>query len=407
MIAFQKALQTILREAKPLSSGKVKLRNALHRTLAEDVIAKENIPQFDNSAMDGFAIRSTDVRKASKKNPVMLKVVGESSAGNPLRGRRPFGKKVGEGEAVGIMTGAKVPAGADAIVPIELVNIADDKQIHITAPVKVGAHIRRAGEDVKQKEVVLKKGENLSPAKIGLLASLGYAKVRVACKPRVNILPTGDELVKIDDVLRDGQIRNSTSYALASYIEQAGGEAEILGIVPDKKKKLRKAIKRGLDCHILLITGGVSVGKYDLVKDVLESLGVKIKFWRVNIKPGKPLLFGTFGKTLVFGLPGNPASTSVAFLQFVLPAIEKMSGRIAAAPLRLNAILDQPITKHDGKRHFVRGVATNRNGQLRVRTTGTQSSGALSSVAKANCLIVIPERTASLKKGSKVLVEMI
>jgi butyryl-CoA dehydrogenase len=247
----------------------------------------------------------------------------------------------------------------------------------------------------------------LGIGRAALETSLGYAKVRVACKPRVNILATGDELVKIDDSLRDGQIRNSTSYVLASYVEQAGCEAEILGIVPDKKKKLRKAIKRAFDCNILLITGGVSVGKYDLVRDVLESVGVKIKFWRVNIRPGKPLLFGTFGRTLVFGLPGNPVSTSVGFLQFVRPAIHKMLGSVSAAPFQLNAILDEPITKHDGKRHFVRGVATNKNEQLRVRTTGTQSSGALSSVAKANCFIIISEKSPSLKKGSKVLVEMI
>jgi molybdopterin molybdotransferase len=401
MISFQQALQKIRKEAQPCSTEKVKLRNALHRTLGEDIVAKENIPPFDNSAMDGFALRSNDVRNATKKNVVRLKVVGESSAGSP------FDERIGQNESVRIMTGAKIPAGADAVVPIESVEVLDDDTIQVNAPVKAGAHVRRAGEDVRKKETVLRKGEFLAPARIGLLASLGYSKVSVARKPRVHILATGDELVQIDDKLNEGQIRNSNSYTLASYVEQTGGEPEVLGIAPDKKKKLRKAVGKALDCDILLITGGVSVGKYDVVKDILERVGVKIEFWRVNIKPGKPLVFGTFGKTLVFGMPGNPVSTSVAFLQFVRPAMRKMLGDVGTTDLQISAILDEPISKHDGKQHFVRGIAASRNGQMHVRTTGTQSSGALSSVAKANCLIIMPEKTMSLKKGSRVLIELL
>lgn len=401
MLSFLKALQAILKTAQVLPSEKVKLQNALHRTLAADIAAKENIPPFDNSAMDGFALRSPDVRTASRKNVIRLKVVGESSAGNPFR------KNVGENEAVRIMTGAKLPAGADAVVPIELVEALDDETIQVAAPVRIGAHVRRAGEDVRRKETVLRKGELLTPARIGLLASLGYSKISVARKPRVHILATGDELAEIEDNLKDGQIRNSNSYTLASYVEQAGGEPAILGIAPDKKKKLRKAVERALNCDVLLITGGVSVGKYDLVKDVLERVGVKIKLWRVNIKPGKPLVFGTFGKTLVFGMPGNPVSTSVTFLQFVRPAMRRMLGDVSAERLQLHAILDEPIAKHDRKRHFVRGIAASKNGQMHVRTTGTQSSGALSSVANANCLIILPEKTSSLTKGRQVLIELL
>jgi molybdopterin molybdotransferase len=401
MISFHQALQKILKEVKPCSAEKVKLRIALHRILAESIVAKENIPPFDNSAMDGFAVRSADVRNATRKGGVRLRIVGESSAGNP------FEKKVGKMGAVRIMTGGTIPLGADAVVPLEVVSMIGDESVEVAAPVKTGAHVRRAGEDVEKNQVVLKNGELLTPAKIGLLASLGYAKVNVARKPCVNILATGDELVAIDDTLRKGQIRNSNSYTLASYVEQTGGDAQILGTVPDKKKKLRRAIQRARDCDILLITGGVSVGKYDLVKNALEHVGVKIKFWRVNIKPGKPLVFGTFGKTLVFGMPGNPVSTSVAFLQFVRPAMRKMLGEITPHNVQLNAILDEPIAKVDGKRHFVRGIAASKNGHMHVRTTGTQSSGALSSVAKANCLIIIPEKSPSLKKGSRVLIELL
>ena len=396
-----KALQTILKETKTLSSEKAKLRNALGRTLAEDIVAAENIPPFDNSAMDGFAVHSADVKKASQKIPITLSVAGESSAGNV------FDKKLNQGEAVRIMTGAKLPDGADCIVPIELVKIGDEQKVEFSAPSKAGAHIRRAGEDFKKKEVALSKGELISPAQLGVLASFGYSKVRVVCKPKVNILATGDELVEVADKLSEGQIRNSSSYALAGFVEQAGGEATLLGIVRDKRKRIRKAIKAGLDCDVLLITGGVSVGKYDLVKDILADLGVGIKFWKVNIKPGKPLVFGKFKKTLVFGLPGNPASTSVTYLQFVRPAIHKMLGRFSPGLLRLSAILDEPITKNDGKRHFIRGIATTKGGTLHVCTTGTQSSGAMSSISKANCLIIIPEKISSLKKGSKVEVEML
>jgi molybdopterin molybdotransferase len=401
MLNADKALQIILKTAKPLSRERVKLRNALGRTLAEDVVANENVPSFNNSAMDGFALRSSDISRASKNTPITLALVGESSAGSV------FQPKLGKGAAVRIMTGAKIPDGADAIVPVELANVLDDTHVQFLSATKKGSHVRRAGEEIKSKEVVLKKGELLSPARLGVLASLGRSKVRVTRQPRVNILATGSELVKVGKRIAEGQIRNSSSYALAGFVEEAGGEAAMLGIVKDKKKRIRNAIKKGLTCDILLITGGVSVGKYDLVKDILSHVGVEIKFWRVNIKPGKPLLFGRFKNTLVFGLPGNPVSTGVTFLQFVRPAINKMLGRPLQRPMRLLAVLDEAIKKKDRRRHFVRGLATSRNGMIHVRTTGTQSSAVLSSIAKANCLILLPEAVSSMKRGRKVEIELL
>lgn len=400
MINADKALKIILHECHALSSEKVKLRETLGRTLAKDIVATENIPPFDNSSMDGFAVHSGDIKKASKKIPVVLAVVGESSAGNVFRA------KVNRGKIIRIMTGAKIPEGADCVVPIELVSIADEKNVQFVAPAKTGAHIRRAGEDIKINEVALGKGEVVGPAQIGVLASLGCSKVEVTRKPNVQIIATGDELVEVANDLSDGQIRNSSSHALAGFVKQAGGKSPVVAIVPDRKKRIRKAIKAALSCEVLLITGGVSVGKYDLVKEILEELQVEIKFWRVNIKPGRPLLFGKYNDTLVFGLPGNPASTSVTFLQFVRPALEKMLGRNMREPLRLSAVLDEPLVKKDGKRHFVRGIATSVKGILHVRTTGTQSSGVMSSMAKANCFIILPEESSSLKKGSRVEVEM-
>ncbi len=400
MVDADKALKLILDECVALATEKVKLRNSLHRSLVGDIIAKENIPPFDNSSMDGFALNSSSIRKASKTNPIELKLVGESSAGNL------FNAKVKSGETVRIMTGGKVPDGADCVVPLELIS-TDEKTVRFVSPAKPGAHIRRAGEDIKLKDAALESGEVVGPAHLAVLASLGFTKVEVTRKPVVRILPTGNELVDISKKLSGGQIRNSSSYALAGFVKETGGKSVVLPIAPDKKKRIRKAISAALGSDVLIITGGVSVGKYDLVKEVLEELQVEIKFWRVNIKPGRPLLFGKYKKTLVFGLPGNPASTSVTFLQFVRPALEKMLGRNPVPSFHLSAILDEPIVKKDGKRHFVRGIVTSVKGALHVRTTGTQSSGVMSSMAKANCLIILPEKSSSAKKCSRVEIEMI
>ncbi len=401
MLSSSTALKIILSNCRPLQSEKVKLRNALGRTLARDVVAGENIPPFDNSAMDGFAIRATDVMRASHAQPVLLTVIGESSAGNPFSG------KVENGTAVSVMTGAKIPTGADAVVAVEDVAVTSDQTVRVSIPSKPGSHIRRAGNDIKRKKIALRRGGLISPPRIGVLASLGCAKVRVTRRPTVNILATGDELAELRDELREAQIRNSNSYTLAAYVSNAGGDPTILGICPDKKKRLRKIMKEALQCDILLLSGGVSVGKYDFVKEVLTELGVETKFWQVNIKPGKPLVFGQHKKTLVFGLPGNPASVAVTFVKFVRPAIERLLGRNVAAVLQLSAVLDVPLKKNDTKRHFVRGICTTRKGILHVRTTGTQSSGALSSIAKANCLIVLPEATQSPKRGSRVTIELL
>ncbi len=401
MLNADRALSIVLKAVKPLEAEQVKLRDALGRTLAEDIVAAENLPPFDNSSMDGFAVAAADLAHASARTPVTLTVIGEASAGNVFRARlRP-------GEAVRIMTGGKIPAGADSVVPIELVRTPDEQRVRFENPVKPGANIRRAGDDIRKNTCALRKGAVLTPARVGILAALGYAEVRMTRQPKVNILATGDELVAVHKKPREGQIRNSSSYVLQGYVRQAGGKPVLLGIVGDKKKRLRKVVEAGLNADILLVTGGVSVGKYDLVGDILQKLGVQIKFWRVNIKPGKPLLFGTFKETLVFGLPGNPVSTGVTFLQFVRPALGAMLGQPSHERRRLIAILDEPLAKRDGKRHFVRGIATVTNGVLHVTTTGSQSSGMVSSLAKANCLIILPEDVRNVRKGSKVEVEFI
>jgi molybdopterin molybdotransferase len=242
---------------------------------------------------------------------------------------------------------------------------------------------------------------------MGVLAALGHTKVLVCKKPRVNILATGDELVKVDEKPLEGQIRNSNSFVLAGYVHQSGGEPHLLGTVPDRQIRIRKAIENAPSADILLISGGVSVGEYDLVEEVLQMLGVKLVFQSVNIKPGRPFVFGRWGEMLVFGLPGNPVSAIVTFLQFVRPALWKMCGRAIIPPLRFPAVIEEELTKHDGKRHFVRGVSRQVEGKFHVRTTGSQNSGAMSSMVKANCLIIVPEAVTSIRPGDEVEIEML
>ncbi|MBM2839860.1 MAG: moeA [Bacteroidetes bacterium] len=401
MVNASEALHIILEHTQLLGTEKVPLLDALGRTLGQDVVAEEDIPPFDNSAMDGFAIVCSDTKDATKEHSAVLQVVGESSAGNAFNGAITFG------QAVRVMTGGMIPKGADAVVPIEQATVLDEGRVEFTRPAMSGQHIRKRGEDIKNGDAALHSGQMLTPGSIGVLASLGYKRVRVYEKPRVNIVATGDELVDVEDMPGKGQIRNSSSYALAAQVTNAGGVPQILGIVPDKPKKLRKRIAEALDVDVLLITGGVSVGKHDYVKNILADVGVDIKFWKVNIKPGMPLVFGTFKNTLVFGLPGNPVSTGVTFLQFVRPALLRMSGLNDVLPMKYSAVLDEDFTKNDSKRHFVRGIVQRCDGVLHVVTTGTQSSGAMSSLAKANCLIVIPEEVTSLKKGSSVEIELL
>jgi molybdopterin molybdotransferase len=229
----------------------------------------------------------------------------------------------------------------------------------------------------------------------------------VSIRPRLGILATGDELVSPEKKPGEGRIRNSTSYTLMGLVKEAGGKPRFLGIVPDRKKLIRKRILEGLDSDILLLTGGVSVGAHDHVREVLEACGVEILFWRVKIRPGSPLLFGRSGKTLVFGLPGNPVSTGVTFYQFVRPAIRKFLGRDPILPPRFSALSDEPLVVKDGKRCYLRAVVRQEGGVLRVKTTGSQSSGVMSSLLKANCLIIVPEGAGPLRAGSAVTIEFL
>ncbi len=391
------ALQSILECTLEKGREKIRLDKTLGRTLAEDIVAPANLPPFDNSAMDGYAIVSSDSAKGER----ILPVVGESSAGTV------FGRRLEAGGAVRVMTGGKIPEGADTVVPLEDARVLEDGHVGIAFPVRHGAHIRRTGEDVREGETILHAGDLIRPPHLGILASLGFAKVRVRRRPRVNILATGDELVGVDEAPGDGQIRNSTSFALAGHVRESGGIPHFCGIVPDRRTLIKKAIRKALNADVVLVTGGVSVGKYDYVKEVFSELGISTRFWKLNIKPGKPLLFGTCDDVLVFGLPGNPVSTSVTFLEFVRPALWKMEGRGVLLPFRCPAVLDEAYAKSDGKRHYLRGTARLEGGSLHVTLTRSQSSGAMSTLTRGNCLVIVPEEVGRLSAGDAVEIEML
>jgi molybdopterin molybdotransferase len=406
MIPFEKALKIVIGQAKPLKTEKVDILSSSGRVLAGDIRSNCNIPPFDRSAMDGFAVRADDTRGTSKNNPVKLEVIGNLAAGYSTD------RIVGRGKAVRIMTGAPVPEGADAVIMVEYTATEEHSRnghINILREVKTGENIGRAGEDIKRGELILKKGKLIRPAEIGMLASLGKYEINVFKKPRVSIISTGDEIVDTDRKLKAGEIRDSNSFSVYSQVLCCGGEPVRIGIARDRKadilKKIRKAII--LDSNIIILSGGVSVGDYDIVKNVLINLKVKPLFWKVAIKPGKPIFFGTLGKRLIFGLPGNTVSSMVTFELLVKPAIMAMLSRKNYTPLKVLAILDKEINKKKGRKNFIRGIISLKEGVLHVVPTGTQKSGVLKSMVLANALIEVDEHIENIKSGTQVLVRLL
>ena len=304
------------------------------------------------------------------------------------------------------MTGAPIPEGADAVVPIEYTNI-EGALVKVFRSVKEKGNIRYKGEDVARGTIVIAKGKKLSPVDIGMLAAQNIRRVSVVRLPRVSILATGDEVVDIGEEIAPGKIRDINSYCLYANVIKYGGLPTRLGIAKDNRDAIYRSIEEGLNSDILLISGGVSVGDYDFVKEVLIEKGVSIKFWKVAIKPGKPILFGVKGNTLIYGLPGNPVSTLVTFREFVLPAMCKMQGRVGKPIIELYAVLERDISITPGRRHFIMGRICYREGSYFTKPVGNQSSGAINSMLQSNCLIVVPEDIPELKSGEKVLVQLL
>ncbi len=398
MISAEKAIECIVANVQPLGTTTLSLRRAVHRVLAENVVASENIPPFDNSGMDGFAIRDDDVRTV----PASLRIVGEIPAGeNPAKGIAP-------GEALRIMTGAKIPGGCTAVVQQEWTEIINQEEIKILRSVQRGSNIRRAGSDVERGATVLSAGMRLRSQEIGILASLGKEFVEVFRMPAIAVLTTGSEIVDIHDKIPEGKIRNSNRYVFSALIAETGCELRTIAHADDNEADLRNKLREGMRADILITSGGVSVGQYDLVPKLITELGVEILFSKVNIRPGMPMIFGKCGSTVLFGLPGNPVSGMVTFMEFVRPAIFRMMGTTSVGKkYTLRAKMGHRITTKDGKRNFLRGILEDQNGVLTVRTTGSQISNILTSLSKANCLIIIPENVDEVNPGEDVEVELL
>ncbi len=367
---------------------------ALGRVLADDLPAPFDVPPADNSAVDGYAVASADLPAAGGAT---LHVIADLPAGSVFDGA------VKPGQAVRIMTGAPMPAGTDSVVPQELVERAGD-QVKVPAIAK-GANVRLRGEDVRAGAVVIEAGTVLRPQELGVIASLGFPQVLVRQKVRVAILSTGDEVAEPGEPRKPGQIYDSNRFSLLGLAEQAGGAAMDFGIAPDVRDELRaRLLEAGRAADIVLTSGGVSVGIYDLVKDVLGEIG-GIDFWQVAMQPGRPMAVGRIGEALFFGLPGNPVASMLTFLLFVRPALWKLAGRREIFPTQFLAAATEPMRKKSGRREFKRGILTFGPRGWEVRTTGPQGSGILTSMVAGNCLVVIEEERGDVNPGETVLVE--
>lgn len=392
MISVDEALRIVLKKGKKLLPIKVSLENAAGLCLAENIKSDLNMPPFNRSAMDGYAVIAKDI-----KPPVDLDVIESIRAGyNPK-------KKVGRGQAAKIMTGSVVPKGADTVIKVEETKSLDnDRKVRILKETRKGANIARKGEDVRFGKIVLSKGTRIRAQEVGILAAVGANYVKVHSTPGIGIISTGDELVDITRKPKPWQIRNSNSHSLAAQARQIVTDVDILGKVNDNKSEIRKLIQKGLKKDILILSGGVSMGEYDLVGGVLLDLGVKIFFEKVALRPGKPTVFGMKGDKLIFALPGNPVSTFVTFELFVKPCIKKMMGFTSYGHPILQAELEKDIKIKKKRREYRPALLRQEDSRWKVSLVDWHGSGDLFSITKANCLLIIRESVEKLNAGDMV-----
>ncbi len=388
MLSIEKAREVILAHIKALPAERVSLERSLGRYLAEDIVSALAIPPCDNSAMDGYAVRTEDI----KAQGVTLTVTSVLPAGASAL------KAIGQGQAAKIMTGAPVPQGADAVVKRED-TIEEQGSVTINAVPKKNENIRFKGEDIAPGQLILNRGTLLGPAAVGVLASLQRPMVQVVQRPVVAVLATGDEIVELGDGAPDNAIISSNSYTLMGLIRSAGATPCYLGIARDRKEDLKARLKSAIKADLILTSGGVSMGDYDMVREVMNEDGNSLAFWGVEMKPGKPLAFGSLYGVPAIGLPGNPVSTMTAFYQFARPALLKMQGARDLLLPRVKARLREALKNTGDRPHYIRGILEYSHGELTVSTTGPQGSGILSSMAKGNCYIVLPKGTISLEQG--------
>jgi molybdopterin molybdotransferase len=401
MISIEEARRLIWNETPVLKKEKIEIIDSLGRVIAEDIVSEFDIPPFDRSAMDGFAIISDDTFSASKENPVLLEVIGEIKAGD----FKNF--KIEKGKAISIMTGAKIPQDSDAVIKIEDVEeiFKDGKRyIKIERYIKKGENISKKGEDIKKGEILLKEGTFIDSSVFSMIAYLGKKKILVYKKPEVAILSTGDEIKKVGEKLKEGEIYDSNSYSIYALTKKYGGNPHILGIAKDEFRILDKFIKKGLLYDLFIISGGVSEGKYDIVVDILKKNKVKMVFHKVAVKPGKPTFFGKKGKKIIFGLPGYPVSSYINFENLVKVSLYKMTGRKMPIRFKFTGILKEDIENKGDRDEFLRVIAEIENEDVYIRPYPSQKSGVLSSIVYSNAILFL-KKGEKKKKGEKVIVE--
>lgn len=399
MLSVQQARELILSDIRALTAERIgwdAIPTAIGRVLAEDIAAHEDIPGFANSSMDGFAVRSADVAGAGAESGIALKVIGEIPAGAaPTFTLTP-------GTAAWIMTGAMLPDGADSIVPVEdtdaNMKAGSPDTVQIMKAARLGAYVRPVGEDMRTGQVILKQGRALRPGDIGVLASIGVTGIQVVRLPKVAILSTGDELVSPGSPIQPGQIRDANGAALSAAVQALGAQPIWLGIARDTESSVRDAFQNAVGCDLILSSAGVSVGAYDVVKAVIEQMGA-VNFWKVNMRPGKPLTFGRISDIPYLGLPGNPVSSLVTFELFARPLLLKMMGK-PTEPTLIDVVCGEAFDS-DGRESYLRVRITRSADQaLPIATsTGTQSSGALSSLVFADALLIVPSGTMRVEAG--------
>ena len=396
-LSVSEAQRVVLESIAATGAEQVRLEQSLGRVLAEEVRANRDQPPYDISAMDGYTLRSADLGII----PATLEIIEDIKAGDMPS------KTLAPGLCARIMTGAPLPQGADAVIRVEDTEALPDNRVQINQAVKPGHDIRHLGENMRNGEVVLTPGTEITPGVIGVLATVKRAQVRVTRRPRVVILSTGNELEGLDEPVDPNKIPDANSYALMAQVQSLGIEPVLLGIARDDPKELENYLKRGLEYDVLLVSGGTSVGVRGYVRPTIEALGAQMLFWRVAMKPGHPVAFGKVGEKIIFGLPGNPVSSMVCFEQFVLPALRRMMGHVRTFRRTIEARLTHNVKHPPGRTEFIRVMLAKEQGGYAATSTGAQGSGMLLSMAKADGLAVVPAGSDGLAAGSTVTVQML